>query len=160
MTEATDPIEPRYLFTDATSLPWRASASVAGVEVKDLGRANGRAMQLVRCRPGVVFPTHRHTGPEFLYILDGRPSSVGNVWVQGGQASRPAGPWTSIFGVRRAACSSWCTASDAMEHAQPLRRLCRAGPLPQFSICPEVIVLPTNGYAPSSGGHLGGHYPA
>ena len=71
MTKATEPIEPHYLFTDATSLPWRASASVAGVEVKDLGRANGRAMQLVRCRPGVIFPTHRHTGPEFLYILDG-----------------------------------------------------------------------------------------
>lgn len=71
MTEATEPIAPHYLFTDTTSLPWRASASVAGVEVKDLGRANGRAMQLVRCRPGVIFPTHRHTGPEFLYILDG-----------------------------------------------------------------------------------------
>jgi anti-sigma factor ChrR (cupin superfamily) len=71
MTEATEPIAPHYLFTDTTSLPWRASASVAGVEVKDLGRANGRAMQLVRCRPGVIFPTHRHTGPEFFYILDG-----------------------------------------------------------------------------------------
>src|ERR671922_1786069 len=71
MAKATDPIEPRYLFTDATSTPWRASAYVDGVEVKDLGRANGRAMQLVRCRPGVVFPTHRHTGPEFIYMLEG-----------------------------------------------------------------------------------------
>jgi anti-sigma factor ChrR (cupin superfamily) len=71
MAEAAEPIEPRYLFTDATAFPWRASAYVEGVEVKDLGRANGRAMQLVRCRPGVVFPTHRHTGPEFLYMLEG-----------------------------------------------------------------------------------------
>ena len=71
MAEATEPIAPRYLFTEATYLPWRASASVEGVEVKDLGRANGRAMQLVRCRPGVSFPTHRHTGPEFIYILEG-----------------------------------------------------------------------------------------
>jgi anti-sigma factor ChrR (cupin superfamily) len=71
MTEATEPIAPHYLFTDTTSLSWRASASVAGVEVKDLGKANGRAMQLVRCQPGVIFPTHRHTGPELLYILDG-----------------------------------------------------------------------------------------
>jgi len=71
MAEATNPREPQYLFTDVTCLPWRASASVEGVEVKDLGRANGRAMQLVRCRPGVVFPTHRHTGPEFIYMLEG-----------------------------------------------------------------------------------------
>ena len=47
-----------------------------------------------------------------------------------------------------------------LSSAQPLRRLCRAGPPPQFSICPEVIVLSTHGYAPSSGRSLGGHYPA
>ncbi len=71
MAEATEPTEPRYLFTDAASLPWRASAVADGVEVKDLGQANGRAMQVVRCRPGVTFPTHRHTGPEFIYMLEG-----------------------------------------------------------------------------------------
>ncbi len=63
--------EPRYRSTDASSIPWRASTEVEGVEVKDLGRANGRAMQLVRCRPGVIFPDHRHTGPEFIYVLEG-----------------------------------------------------------------------------------------
>jgi anti-sigma factor ChrR (cupin superfamily) len=87
MAEATEPIEPRYLFTDATSLPWRASAYVEGVEVKDLGMANGRAMQLVRCRPGVVFPTHHHTGPEFIYMLDGEA-------IQNGQRLGPG--WAGV----------------------------------------------------------------
>jgi anti-sigma factor ChrR (cupin superfamily) len=71
MTEKVNPGEPRFLFTDAVSMPWRASAWAEGVEVKDLGTANGRSMQLVRCRPGTIFPTHRHRGPEFIYILEG-----------------------------------------------------------------------------------------
>ena len=71
MAEVTAPIEPRYFFTEAASIPWRASTYAAGAEVKDLGMADGRAMQLVRCQPGVVFPTHRHTGPEFIYMLEG-----------------------------------------------------------------------------------------
>ena len=87
MAEATNPIAPRYVFTDATSLPWRASAYVEGVEVKDLGMANGRAMQLVRCRPGVVFPTHRHTGPEFIYMLGGEA-------IQNGQRLGPG--WAGV----------------------------------------------------------------
>ncbi len=28
-------------------------------------------MQLVRFAPGAVFPDHFHTGPEFVYVLDG-----------------------------------------------------------------------------------------
>jgi anti-sigma factor ChrR (cupin superfamily) len=71
MTEAANPTEPRYLSTDAAAIPWTASAHVEGVEVKDLGMADGLAMQLVRCRPGVTFPTHRHAGPEFIYVLEG-----------------------------------------------------------------------------------------
>jgi anti-sigma factor ChrR (cupin superfamily) len=92
MAQARDPIEPRYLFTDATALPWRASASVEGVEVKDLGRANGRAMQLVRCRPGVVFPTHRHAGPEFIYLLQGEA-------IQHGQRLGPGWAGVSASGT-------------------------------------------------------------
>ncbi len=71
MAGAAQPGEPRFHITDMASLSWRASAHVEGVEVKDLGRANGRAMQLVRCRPGVTFPEHRHSGPEFIYVLEG-----------------------------------------------------------------------------------------
>jgi anti-sigma factor ChrR (cupin superfamily) len=87
MAEGTAPIEPRYFFTEAASSPWRASAYAAGVEVKDLGKANGQAMQLVRCQPGVVFPTHRHTGPEFIYMLEGEA-------IQHGQRLGPG--WAGI----------------------------------------------------------------
>jgi hypothetical protein len=38
---------PPFFFADGESTPWRASVSASGVEVKDLGTANGRAMQLV-----------------------------------------------------------------------------------------------------------------
>jgi anti-sigma factor ChrR (cupin superfamily) len=71
MAEAARPSDPRYHTTNAAALPWKASADVAGVEVKDLGMADGLAMQLVRCRAGVTFPAHRHAGPEFIYVLDG-----------------------------------------------------------------------------------------
>jgi hypothetical protein len=60
-----------FSYIDAESTPWRASTFAAGVEVKDLGDANGRAMQLVRFPPGTVFPVYRHAGPEFVYILEG-----------------------------------------------------------------------------------------
>lgn len=76
-----------YHFTDATSLPWRASTVVDGVEVKDLGSANGRAMELIRCRAGMTFPMHRHLGPEFIYLLEGEA-------VQNGQRLRPG--WAGV----------------------------------------------------------------
>jgi len=60
-----------FTIVDGESAPWRASTFAPGVEVKDLGGANGRAMQLVRFPPGTVFPVHTHRGPEFVYILDG-----------------------------------------------------------------------------------------
>ena len=87
MTDTANPGEPRFLYTDAASIPWRASAYAAGVEVKDLGTANGRSMQLVRCRPGTTFPTHYHSGPEFLYILEGEA-------IQNGQRLRPG--WAGV----------------------------------------------------------------
>ena len=58
-------------FRDGESTRWRASIFAAGVEVKDLGAANGRAMQLVRFPPGTAFPAHKHEGPEFVYVLEG-----------------------------------------------------------------------------------------
>ena len=42
MTDKANLGEPRFLFTDAASMPWRASVYAEGVEVKDLGTANGR----------------------------------------------------------------------------------------------------------------------
>jgi hypothetical protein len=72
---------------DAMSLPWRPSTVVEGVDVKDLGAANGRVMELVRCRPGTTFPTHHHVGPEFLYLLEGEA-------IQNGQRLRPG--WAGV----------------------------------------------------------------
>lgn len=62
---------PDFIFTDGESKPWCASAMAAGVEVKDMGAANGRSMQLVRFPPGTHFPVHEHEGPEFVYVLEG-----------------------------------------------------------------------------------------
>jgi anti-sigma factor ChrR (cupin superfamily) len=87
MTDKANLDEPRFLFMDAASMPWRASAYTAGVEVKDLGTANGRSMQLVRCRPGTILPTHAHSGPEFLYILEGEA-------IQNGQRLSPG--WAGV----------------------------------------------------------------
>ena len=68
-------------------LPWRPSAVAAGVHVKDLLASDGWQMQLVRCDPGARFPVHTHTGPEFLFILEGELL----------QAGRRLGPgWASV----------------------------------------------------------------
>jgi anti-sigma factor ChrR (cupin superfamily) len=60
-----------FQITDSNSIPWRKSSFAAGVEVKDLGTADGRAMQLVRFAPGTSFPLHVHGGPEFVFLLEG-----------------------------------------------------------------------------------------
>lgn len=78
---------PAYAFTNANTLPWRPSAFAQGVSVKDLGAANGRAMQLVRFAPGTAFPLHTHSGPEFVYLLEGDAT-------QEGQHLRPG--WASV----------------------------------------------------------------
>ena len=76
-----------YHFTDTASLPWRPSTVTDGVDVKDLGTANGQAMELIRCRPRATFPTHHHIGPEFIYLLEGEA-------IQNGQRLRPG--WAGV----------------------------------------------------------------
>ncbi|MDN0073481.1 cupin domain-containing protein [Crenobacter sp. SG2303] len=63
--------EPKFVFTDSQAIPWLDSKVASGVQVKNLGKANGRAIQLVRFAPGAVFPFHEHTGPEFIFLLEG-----------------------------------------------------------------------------------------
>jgi anti-sigma factor ChrR (cupin superfamily) len=60
-----------YQFTNSSTVAWRKSTFAEGVEVKDLGSANGRSMQLVKFAPGTAFPLHTHTGPEFIYLVEG-----------------------------------------------------------------------------------------
>jgi anti-sigma factor ChrR (cupin superfamily) len=68
-----------FTFTDSNTAPWLDSKAAHGVTVKNLGKANGRAMQLVRFEPGVVFPDHRHDGPEFIFMLEGEAIQNGQV---------------------------------------------------------------------------------
>jgi anti-sigma factor ChrR (cupin superfamily) len=62
---------PDFIFTCHADLPWIPSKFAPGVDVKNLGKANGRAMQLVRFQPGASFPAHLHTDVEFLFMLEG-----------------------------------------------------------------------------------------
>ena len=66
-----------YQFIDAGATLWRKSTFAEGVEVKDLGAVDGRAMQLVRFVPGTSFPMHQHPGPEFIYLLEGEAYQQG-----------------------------------------------------------------------------------
>ncbi|HEX8746416.1 MAG TPA: cupin domain-containing protein [Pyrinomonadaceae bacterium] len=79
-----------FFFADSKSVEWHASTFAPGVEVKDLGAANGRFMQLVRFPPGAVFPVHEHAGPEFVYVLEGEliqnGRRLGPGWVSVAQA--------------------------------------------------------------------------
>lgn len=76
-----------YSFVDSNMLPWRTSTVASDTEVKDLGTSDGRSMQLVRFAPGTRFPLHTHTGPEFIYLLDGEA-------IQEGQRLHPG--WAAI----------------------------------------------------------------
>lgn len=64
-------LAPQFFCSDSAGMPWTPSRFAPGVEVKSLGKANGRGLQLVRFAPGASFPDHLHTGPEFIYVLDG-----------------------------------------------------------------------------------------
>jgi anti-sigma factor ChrR (cupin superfamily) len=75
-----------YCFTDSSTISWRTSTFASAVEVKDLGTANGRSMQLVRFAPGASFPLHSHAGPEFIYLLEGAAVQEGTL-LQVGWAS-------------------------------------------------------------------------
>jgi anti-sigma factor ChrR (cupin superfamily) len=74
-----------YIVSNSNEIPWRKSVFAEGVLVKDLGSSDGRSIQLVRFEPGAKFPWHKHTGPEFLYILEGeaiqRGKRLGSGWV-------------------------------------------------------------------------------
>lgn len=78
---------PTFKFIDSKDVPWQDSKLAEGVRIKNLGKANGRAMQLVEFAPGAVFPRHEHGGPEFIFLLRGEA-------VQNGQRLREG--WSAI----------------------------------------------------------------
>lgn len=90
-------MHPGYSFTNANALPWRPSTFADGVSVKDLGAANGRAMQLVRFAPGTAFPLHTHAGPEFVYLLEGEALQQGQRLLPGWASVGAAGTVDTAF---------------------------------------------------------------
>ena len=86
-----------YQFTDSNTTAWRQSTFAEGVEVKDLGAADGREMQLVRFAPGTSFPLHDHGGPEFIYLLDGEAYQQGQQLLPGWAAVASTGTTDDKF---------------------------------------------------------------
>jgi anti-sigma factor ChrR (cupin superfamily) len=86
-----------FIFTCHADLPWIPSKFAPGVEVKNLGKANGRAMQLVRFHPGASFPAHPHTDVEFLFMLEGEVLQNGQMLTAGWSTVAPAGTHDMVF---------------------------------------------------------------
>ncbi len=64
-------MQENFLTMNTDDIAWRASSFAEGVFVKDLGHADGYALQMVRFNPGAKFAPHLHEKAEFMYILDG-----------------------------------------------------------------------------------------
>ncbi|MBX9770707.1 MAG: cupin domain-containing protein [Candidatus Obscuribacterales bacterium] len=67
-----------FQYSHVDSIPWRKSAFAEGVFIKDLGTSDGQSVQLVKFEPNASFPRHTHSGPEFIYMLDGEAIQQGN----------------------------------------------------------------------------------
>lgn len=89
--------DPKFIFTDSQTIPWQDSKLAQGVQVKNLGKANGRALQLVRFEPGAVFPRHEHQGPEFIFLLEGEAIQNGKRLTPGWAAVAEQGTIDSDF---------------------------------------------------------------
>jgi len=72
---------------DTSGVPWRPSAFVSGVFVKDVAVTDGWEMQVVRFEAGARFPIHTHERAEFVFILEGE-------LIQAGQRLGPG--WASV----------------------------------------------------------------
>lgn len=76
-------IDSQFIFNNSNDLPWIPSKYAEGVEVKNLGKVNGRALQLVRFEPGASYPSHVHNDCEFIYVLEGEVFQNGQRLVSG-----------------------------------------------------------------------------
>ncbi|TCS33065.1 ChrR-like protein with cupin domain [Paucimonas lemoignei] len=86
-----------FIFICHADLPWTPSKFTQGVEVKNLGKANDRAMQLVRFQPGASFPAHLHADVEFLFMLEGEVLQNGHKLHAGCSTVAPAGTYDTEF---------------------------------------------------------------
>lgn len=88
---------PQFIFNDVDELQWIHSKFAKGVEVKQLGKANGRALQLVRFQAGASFPAHTHSDCEFIYVLSGEVIQNGKRLTSGCSAVASAGTIDETF---------------------------------------------------------------
>lgn len=82
---------------DSASVAWRPSSFCEGVSIKDLGKSDRFYLQMVKFEAGVVFPFHKHFGPEFIYLLEGDAIQYGKPMKQGFVGISPAGSEESGF---------------------------------------------------------------
>lgn len=88
---------PQFDIKDDRDVPWIQSKFADGVEVKNLGKANGRALQLVRFNPGASYPTHIHNDCEFIYVLEGEVFQNGHRLIAGSSTVASAGTVDETF---------------------------------------------------------------
>lgn len=86
-----------FIFNDDDDLPWIPSRFAEGVTVKNLGKANGRALQLVRFQPGASYPSHVHHDCEFIYVLEGEVFQNGRRLISGSSTVASAGTVDETF---------------------------------------------------------------
>jgi len=58
-----------WTFSDEAAIAWQTMGP--GVEMKNLGAANGRLIAMFRFEPGYVGGSHDHADAEFTYVLEG-----------------------------------------------------------------------------------------
>ncbi len=78
--------EPKYIVADTNTMEWQAVPGSDGIEVKHLGSANGQTMELSRYAPNTEYPAHVHSGPEFVFLLEGSARLSGQ-WLEPGWSS-------------------------------------------------------------------------
>lgn len=111
----TDGVDPKFVFTDSHAVPWTDSKFAKGVQVKNLGKANGRALQLVRFEPGAVFPRHLHYGPEFIFLLEGDATQNGQQLTSGWAAVAEQGTVDDSFHSETGCVFLFCYSLDKMD---------------------------------------------
>ena len=88
---------PEFIFEDERNLPWIPSKFSDGIEVKNLGKANGRALQLVRFQAGASYPSHIHNDCEFIYVLEGEVFQNGHRLTAGSSTVATSGTVDETF---------------------------------------------------------------
>jgi len=78
--------QPAFTFCDSRALSWEPDESLAGVEIKRLGSADGQTMELHRYAPNTRYPEHVHKGAEFVYVIEGSARLAGQ-WLYPGWSS-------------------------------------------------------------------------